>query len=80
MVARFNSLDIKDHAELRKKDEAALKRAQMGREEAEAECQRMRQELRAVEAEREVEKDREKRVAKKLDIVMVNFPSLPISL
>lgn len=71
MVARFNSLDIKDHAELRKKDEAALRRAQMGREEAEEELRNTREQSQRLEKELEEVKEREKKVVKKLNVVMV---------
>jgi len=72
MVARFNSLDIKDHAELRKKDEAALRRAQMGREEAEEEMRKVKDESRRLEKEIEEAKEREKKVVMRLDVVMVS--------
>lgn len=71
VIARFNSLDIKDHAELRKRDEAALRRAQMGREEAENEVKKSREENRALRKDIEEGKDRERKVAKRLEVVMV---------
>ena len=74
MVARFNSLDIKDHAELRRKDEAALKRAQMGREEAEEQVKRHREEGRRLKKELDESSDRERKVMKRLDAVMVRSP------
>lgn len=73
MVSRFNTLDIKDHADLRRKDVAALKRAQMGREEAEAEAKRVRDEMTAMREDMDEAKERERRVAKRLDGVMVSF-------
>jgi len=73
MVARFNSLDIKDHAEMRKKDEAALRRAQMGREEAEEEMRKMKEESGRLEKELEETREREKKVVKRLDVVMVSY-------
>jgi len=71
MVARFNSLDIKDHAELRKKDEAALRRAQIGREEAEGEARSLKADSQRLEKELEDAKERERKVMKRLDVVMV---------
>lgn len=75
MVARFNALDIKDHAELRKKEQAALRRAQMGREEAEAEAKRWREECRGLKREGEEGRERERRVVRRLDVVMVSIDS-----
>ena len=72
MVARFNSLDIKDHAELRKKDEAALKRAQLGREEAEEQLRRVREETRRMKRELDEGGERERKMMKRLDVVMVS--------
>lgn len=71
MVSRFNSLDIKDHADLRRKEAAALKRAQMGREEAEADAKRLKQELEAIQSQLEESKGREVKVATRLDSVLV---------
>lgn len=75
MVARFNALDIKDHQELRRRDEAALKRAQMGREQAEEECMRIREEARHLRRDVEEGRERERRVAKRVESVMVGFVS-----
>lgn len=71
MVARFNSLDIKDHAELRKRDKAALERAQMGREEAESELKKTREHIRALKKEQDESKDRERKVMRRIDVLMV---------
>lgn len=74
IVARFNSLDIKDRLDEKlKKSEASLKRAQMGREEAEAEAKRYREEGREVKKDLEESRDRERRVTKRLDAVMVSL-------
>lgn len=74
IVARFNSLDIRDASEeRRKRDAAALKRAQMGREEAEAEVKKLKEDQRTAKSELEESKDRERRVMKRLDVVMVSL-------
>lgn len=67
MVARFNSLDIKDHAELRKKDEAALRRAQVGREEAEGEMRWMKAGLERLEGELRESKEQQSKIVEKLE-------------
>lgn len=77
MVARFNSLDIRDHVELRKKDEAALKRAQMGREEAEEQLKRVREESRKLKRDLDDGGDRERKMMKRIDTVMVRSPQTP---
>ena len=71
MVARFNALDIKDHAELRRRDEAALKRAHMAREQAEEEARRTKEECRSMRRDIDEGKERERRVVRRLDAVMV---------
>lgn len=71
MVSRFNSLEINDHVELHKRDMAALKRAQMGREEAETELRRCREELRQFKKDIDEGSGRERKVMKRLDVVMV---------
>ena len=75
MVARFNALEIKDHQELRRRDEAALKRAQVGREQAEEDCRRMREDARALRKDVEEGRERERRVAKRVESVMVRLES-----
>ncbi|KAL9082676.1 MAG: hypothetical protein Q9159_006255 [Coniocarpon cinnabarinum] len=70
MVARFNALEIKDHQDLRRRDEAALKRAQMGREQAEEECRRMQEEMRALQNDLGESRMRERRATKRVDSVM----------
>lgn len=85
MVNRFNSLDVKDYREAQKRDEAALRRAEMAREMAEMEAQKAREDKSEIEKQlfkyreearrlrKEVEegRDRERKVAKRLDVVMV---------
>ena len=73
MVARFNALGIEDHQELRRRDEAALKRAQLGREQAEEDCQRLREETRGLRRGLEEGRERERRVAKRIESVMVRM-------
>jgi len=51
MVARFDSLKIQDPEEMKKKHAAALKRAQMGREEAEAEAKKLKEEMKEMKSE-----------------------------
>ena len=67
MVARFDTLQIRDPEEARKKQAAALKRAQMGREEAEADAKRVREELREAKSDVESYKSREQRLMKRVD-------------
>ena len=72
IVARFNGLDIKDRMDDKlKKSEASLRRAQMGREEAEAQVKELREEARAAKKDLDESRDRERRVTKRLDVVMV---------
>lgn len=80
IVARFNGLEIKDRLEDRiKKSEAALKRMQMGREEAEAQVKELREEGRTLKKDLDESRDRERRVTKRLDVVMVGFDPLSTS-
>jgi len=87
MVARFNQLDIKDLKELHRRDEVAIKRAEMAREMAEMElarCRREKDELeermrsvredgRTARKELEDSKDRERRTGKRLEVSMVGL-------
>ena len=80
MVARFNSLDIKDHAEIHKKDLAALKRAQMGREEAEEQLKWSKDHVRDLQQQlADLKKDmgeggqRETKMMNRLDSAMVGY-------
>ncbi|KAL8870996.1 MAG: hypothetical protein Q9174_003081, partial [Haloplaca sp. 1 TL-2023] len=68
-VAQFNSLS-KEAAQRRKDNEAAMRRAILGREEAESEARRLRDENRAMRKEMEEGKNREKRVAQRIETVM----------
>jgi hypothetical protein len=82
MVARFDSLSIRDH---KAASELAVKRADMAREMAELERDKSRRELsgreedyrklkeesRKMKREMEESKERERKVAKRLDVLMV---------
>lgn len=84
MVARFNSLEIRDHKEAHRRDEIAIKRAEMAREMAEMDLKKIKDEKEEVEREgkkwreevRKLRKDieegreRERKGAKRLEVVM----------
>ena len=69
-VAQFNNLS-KEAAQRRRDNEAALKRAVLGREEAESETRRLKEENRLLRREIEEGRGRERKVAERLDGVMV---------
>jgi lipid II:glycine glycyltransferase (peptidoglycan interpeptide bridge formation enzyme) len=75
LVKRFEHLDVRDRDaesnERRKKLEAELRRAQIAREEAESDAKKLREESRKLKREVEEGKDRERRVGKRLEVVMV---------
>lgn len=79
LVKRFEHLDVRDRDaesnERRRKLEAELRRAQIAREEAEGDARRLREEGRRVKKELEESKERERKVGKRLDVVMVSFAS-----
>ncbi|OCL03479.1 hypothetical protein AOQ84DRAFT_381595 [Glonium stellatum] len=84
MVARFNSLEIRDHKEIHRRDEVAIKRAEMAREMAEMELKKIKDEKEKVEQEarkwreevRKLHKDiedsrsQERKIAKRLEVAM----------
>ena len=70
-VAQFNNL-TKEAAQRRKDTEAALKRAVVGREEAESETRRLKEENDILRREIEEGRNRERRVGERLENVMVN--------
>ncbi|OCK76423.1 hypothetical protein K432DRAFT_428738 [Lepidopterella palustris CBS 459.81] len=84
MVARFNSLEIRDHKEAHRRDEIAIKRAEMAREmaemdlkkvkeekdEVEREGKRWREEVRKLRKDIEEGKERERKLAKRMDVVI----------
>lgn len=80
LVKRFEHLDVRDrdaeNAERRKKHEAELHRAQVAREEAESDSRRLREEVRRLKKENDDGHDRERKVAKRLDVVMVRVNDL----
>ncbi|KAF2085382.1 hypothetical protein K490DRAFT_67798 [Saccharata proteae CBS 121410] len=83
MVARFNSLEIRDHKELHRRDEVAIKRAEMAREMAELDAKKAREERAEMEKDarkikeearrykKEIEegRERERRAAKRLEVM-----------
>jgi len=69
-VAQFNNLS-KENAQRRRDNEAALQRAVMGREEAEGETRRLKEEHRLLRKEIEEGRGRERRVGERLEALMV---------
>lgn len=69
-VAQFNNL-TKEAAQRRKDNEAALKRAVLGREEAESETRRLKEENTVLRRDVEEGRGRERRVGERLESVMV---------
>lgn len=72
-ISQFNSLSMQSKQLERKTADAALKRAMLGREEAEAEMRRYRDEARALRKYCEEGKERERRVGERLETVMENY-------
>ncbi len=71
-VAQFNNLS-KEAAQRRKDNEAAIKRAVLGREEAENETRRLREENRVLRQDVEEGRARERRVGERMEGVMVDL-------
>ena len=69
-VAQFNNLS-KEAAQRRKDNEAALKRAVLGREEAESETRRLREENTLLRHDVEEGRARERRVGERMEGVLV---------
>ncbi|KAF2496593.1 hypothetical protein BU16DRAFT_507086 [Lophium mytilinum] len=83
MVARFNHLELKDHNEQHRRDEIAYKRAEMAREMAELDLQKMteekdasekdgkrwREEVRKLRKELEDGRDRERKAIKRVEVL-----------
>ncbi|KAF2104460.1 hypothetical protein NA57DRAFT_70664 [Rhizodiscina lignyota] len=81
MVARFDSLSLKDHQQIHRRDEVAIKRAEMAREmaelelakvktereERESDVRKLREEARRLKREVEEGKDRERKMLKRLE-------------
>ncbi|KAK0740419.1 hypothetical protein B0T18DRAFT_332000 [Schizothecium vesticola] len=72
-VNQFNSLTMQSKALERKTADAALKRAMMGREEAEAEMRRYRDEAKQLRKQIDDAKERERKVGERLETVMENY-------
>ncbi len=70
-VAVFNSLAFQGKQLERKANDAALKRAMLGREEAESEMRRYREETRSLRRQLDEGRERERRVGERLESVMV---------
>ncbi|KAG9236370.1 hypothetical protein BJ875DRAFT_494255 [Amylocarpus encephaloides] len=72
-VAAFNTLAFQGKQLERKANDAALKRAMLGREEAESEMRRYREENRALRRQAEDGKAREHKVGERLETIMENY-------
>lgn len=72
-VAVFNSMAFQGKQLERKTNDAALKRAMLGREEAESEMRRYREEVKALRRQVDDGKERERRVGERLEGVMVSI-------
>ena len=72
-ISQFNTLAMQQGSKSleRKAADAALKRAMLGREEAESEVRRYREENKIMRVQLEKSKDREQRVSERLETVMV---------
>ena len=79
-INQFNTLAMHSKTLERKTADAALKRAMLGREEAEAEARRYREEVMALRKEVEEGKKNERKVGERLEAVMVRAlaRSIPI--
>ncbi|KJZ80258.1 hypothetical protein HIM_00108 [Hirsutella minnesotensis 3608] len=74
-ISQFNNLSVAMQSKQleRKTADAALKRAMIGREEAEAEVRRLKEELRQVQKAVNDGKERERKVGERLETVMENY-------
>ena len=70
-IHQFNSLAVQSKQLERKTADAALKRAMLGREEAESEMRRYRDEARQLRKQVEEGRERERKVGERLETVMV---------
>lgn len=70
-ISQFNTLAAQGKNHERKAQDAALKRAVLGREEAEAEVRRCKDEVRVLKKQIEDGKERERKVGERLETVMV---------
>lgn len=75
LVKRFEHLDVRDRdaesVERKRRHEAELRRAQIAREEAESDVKRLREESRRLKKECDDGRDRERKIAKRLEVLMV---------
>ncbi|PNH41806.1 hypothetical protein VD0004_g5377 [Verticillium dahliae] len=69
-ISQFNTLAMQSKSLERKTADAALKRAMLGREEAEGEMRRYRDETKVLRVQLEKARDREMRVSERLEAVM----------
>ena len=76
LVKRFEHLDVRDREaeslERKRKQEEALSRANIAREEAESEAWRCKEELRAQKKEYEDCESRERKACRRIEILMVS--------
>jgi len=75
-AAKFDTLAFQGKALERRANDAALKRAMLGREEAETEMRRYREEARQLRRDVQDGKDRERKVGERLESMMVGFITL----
>lgn len=73
-ITQFNSLSVQSRQLERKTADAALKRAMLGREEAEAEMRLYRDESRSLRKQIEESRERERKVGERLETIMVRKP------
>ncbi|UNI19928.1 hypothetical protein JDV02_006070 [Purpureocillium takamizusanense] len=74
-ISQFNNLSVAMQSKQleRRTADAALKRAMVGREEAEAEIRRLKEEMRLLQKALQEGKERERRVGERLETVMENY-------
>ncbi|KAL7941664.1 hypothetical protein V8C42DRAFT_360675 [Trichoderma barbatum] len=72
-ISQFNNMSMQSRQLERKTADAALKRAVLGREEAEAEMRRLKEEARALRQDIDEGKERERRVGERLETIMENY-------
>lgn len=75
-INQFNTLASQNKHLERKTADAALKRAILGREEAEAEVRKYKDEMRSLKKQLDEGRDRERRVGERLETVMVGISKL----
>ncbi len=75
-AAKFDTLAFQGKALERKTADAALKRAMLGREEAEADMRRYREDVRVLRKQLDEGRERERKVGERLESVMVSLTLL----